>query len=129
MRPRNNPAMRLLFNSLGLGVCIIPVVVTIFSYFPLWIAREDASILSGFSVLLVGAALVPMYKHLGRILRSPSAHMMWFIVFAVFFLLSKIADEMTVISFVGFTTNLIGSLFFKLAKKYGREADGYEGRT
>ena len=129
MKPRNNPAMRLLFNSLGLAICIIPVLVTIFSYFPLWIAREDASILSGFSILLVGAALVPMYKHLGRILHSPSSHTMWFIIFAVFFLLSKIADEMTVISFVGFISNLIGSLIFKLAKKFGTEADGYEGRT
>ena len=69
------------------------------------------------------------FVYLDRILRSPSTHTMWFIVFAVFFLLSKIADEITVISFVGFTTNLIGSLFFKLAKKYSAEADGYEGRT
>ena len=129
MKSRNNPALRLLFNSLGLGTCIIPVVVTIFSYFPLWIAREDASILSGFSILLVGAALVPMYKHLGRILRSPSSHTMWFIIFAVFFMLSKIADEMTVISFVGFISNLVGSFLFKLAKKFGMEAYGYEGRT
>jgi hypothetical protein len=36
-------------------------------------------------------------------------------------MLSKIADEMTVISFVGFTTNLIGMLFFKIARKYGKE--------
>ena len=129
MKPRNNPAMRLLFNSLGLAICIIPVLVTIFSYFPLWIAREDASILSGFSILLVGAALVPMYKHLGRILRSPSAPLMWFAVFIVFLLLSKIANEMTVISFVGFTTNLIGSLFFKLAKRYGMEEDENERWT
>ena len=73
MLSRNNPAKRLFFNSLGLGICIIPVVVAILSYFPLWLAREDASVLSGLAVLLITAALVPMYKYLGSILRSPSA--------------------------------------------------------
>ncbi len=128
MLSRNNPAKRLLFSSLGLAISIIPVVVATLSYFPLWLAREDASALSGICVLLIGAALVPMYKYLGRMLRSPSAPLMWFSVFVVFLLLSKIANEMTVISFVGFTTNLIGSVFFKLAERYGRE-DGREGRT
>lgn len=128
MLSRNNPAKRLLFSSLGLAICIIPVTVATLSYFPLWLAREDASVLSGIAALLLCAALVPMYKYLRRLLRTPSAPLMWFAVFIVFFLLSKIANEMTVISFVGFTTNLIGSLFFKLAERYGRE-DGREGRT
>ena len=129
MLSRNNPAKRLLFNSLGLGICIIPVVVAILSYFPLWLAREDASVLSGLAVLLITAALVPMYKYLGSILRSPSAPLMWFAVFIVFLFLSKIANEMTVISFVGFTTNLIGSLFFKFAKRYDKEEEEHERRT
>ena len=129
MLSRNNPAKRLLFNSLGLGICIIPVVVAILSYFPLWLARENASVLSGLAVLLITAALVPMYKYLGSILRSPSAPLMWFAVFIVFLFLSKIANEMTVISFVGFTTNLIGSLFFKFAKRYDKEEEEHERRT
>ena len=129
MLSRNNLAKRLFFNSLGLGICIIPVVVAILSYFPLWLAREDASVLSGLAVLLITAALVPMYKYLGSILRSPSASLMWFAVFIVFLFLSKIANEMTVISFVGFTTNLIGSLFFKFAKRYDKEEEEHERRT
>ena len=119
----NNPAKRLLFNTLGVSICVIPVAVTIFSYFPLWIGREDASILSGVSLLLIGVALVPLFTYFRQILKSASAPVMWFILFVTFFLLSKIADEVTVISFVGFTTNLIGTLLFKLAKKYGPEED------
>ena len=119
----NNPAKRLLFNTLGVSICVIPVAVTIFSYFPLWIRREDASILSGVSLLLIGVALVPLFTYFRQILKSASAPVMWFILFVTFFLLSKIADEVTVISFVGFTTNLIGTLLFKLAKKYGPEED------
>jgi fumarate reductase subunit C len=129
MLSRNNPAKRLLFNSLGLAISVIPVVAAILSYFPLWMVREDTSVLSGIAAILLCAALVPLYKYLGNLLRSPSAPLMWFAVFIVFLLLSKIANEMTVISFVGFTTNLIGSLFFKLAKRYGMEEDENEGRT
>ncbi len=44
---------------------------------------------------------------------------MWFLCFALFFSLSKIADEMTVISFVGFVSNLIGAGVFKLAGRSG----------
>ena len=119
----NKPAKRLLFNTLGVSICVIPVAVTIFSYFPLWIGREDASILSGVSLLLIGVALVPLFTYFRQILKSASAPIMWFILFVTFFLLSKIADEVTVISFVGFTTNLVGTLLFKLAKKYGPEED------
>ena len=118
MPTRNNPAKRLLFNTLGVCMCVIPVTVTIFSYFPLWIAREDASILSGIALILIGIALVPLFTYLRQVMKSASSPVMWFIIFVTFFLLSKIADEMTVISFVGFVTNLIGTLLFNLAKKY-----------
>lgn len=116
-----NPTKRLLFNALGLAISIIPVTVAIFSYFPIWVRREDASILSGISLILIAVALVPLYKHIKSALKSPSAPLMWFFSFVLFLLLSRIADEMTVISFVGFVTNLIGSVCFKRARKYSEE--------
>jgi nicotinamide riboside transporter PnuC len=48
--------------------------------------------------------------------------MMWFIIFITFMLLSRIADEVTVISFIGFVGNLIGAACFKLAR--ARRDDG-----
>jgi hypothetical protein len=117
MDTRINPTKQLLFNALGLFFSVIPVGVAIFSYFPLWIRREDASILSGISLLLLAAAIVPCYRYVKSALRSASAPMMWFLFFMIFLLLSKIADEITVISFVGFISNLIGSVFFKLGRK------------
>ena len=121
MTPEINPSKRLLFNALGLAISVIPVTVSVFSYFPLWIERGDASILSGISLILIGLAAVPLYKYFKQILRSPSAPVMWLIAFILFLSLSRIADEMTVISFVGLISNLIGSLIFKLARRYGKE--------
>ena len=119
MKEQYNPQKQLLFRALGLLISIIPVGVSIFSYFPLWVSRRDSSLLSGLSLILICAALVPLYKYIRKALKSPSAPMMWFFAFVVFLLLSKIADEVTVISFVGFVTNLIGSVFFRLANRYG----------
>ena len=128
MVKENNPTKRLLYNTLGLAISIIPVSIAIISYFPIWAKRNDSSLLSGLSLILIAVALVPLYKHIRQALKSPSAPLMWFFSFAIFFLLSRIADEMTVISFVGFITNIIGSLLFKAAKKLEKEADN-EGRT
>ena len=128
MVKETNPTKRLLYNAIGLAISIIPVSIAILSYFPIWAKREDSSLLSGLSLILIAVALVPLYKHIRQALGSPSAPLMWFFTFAVFFLLSRIADEMTVISFVGFVTNVIGSLFFKAARRLGGE-DKNEGRT
>ena len=116
MDARTNPTRRLILHALGLGFSVIPVAVSIFSYFPLWIAREDASVLSGISLLLTLLALLPLARYLRSILRTASAPLMWLAVFIAFMLLSRIANEVTVISFVGFIGNLIGALFFKLAR-------------
>lgn len=129
MKTRNNPARALFFRAVGFSVSVIPVLISILSYFPLWVEREDESILSGLSVLLLAAALIPLGKYVKKEMRSPSVPIMWLILFATFFALSKIAAEMTVISFVGFTANLIGSIFFKLASRYDKRRSDDEKRT
>ena len=114
--PPNNPTKRLLFNALGLGCSVIPVGVSVLSYFPLWVAREDASVLSGLSLVLMLAALVPCLRYIRTALRTASAPVLWLTVFLTFSLLSRIANEVTVISFIGFVGNLVGAVFFKLAR-------------
>ena len=116
MDARTNPTRRLILHALGLGFSVIPVAVSIFSYFPLWLAREDASILSGLALVLCALALVPFFRYLREAVRTASAPVMWLALFIVFLLLSKIANEITVIAFVGFVSNLVGAIFFKLAR-------------
>ena len=116
MTTQNNPTRRLCFNALGLFFSVIPVAVATFSYFPLWLRREDASILSGLTLVLLILTLIPLFKYVKEAIRSASVPFMWFILFVIFFLLSKIASEITVISFVGFISNLVGSVFFRMAR-------------
>ena len=78
---------------------------------------ETGAVLSGFALILLLLSFVPLFKLVKKMLESPAAHTMWLICFILFFCLSKIADEMTVISFVGFVSNLIGAAIFKLADR------------
>ena len=108
------------FSALGLIFSVVPVFSLILLYFPLWNERGDGAVLSGFALLLILLAFAPLFRAVKSILNSPSAHTMWFVFFIIFFMLSKIADEMTVISFVGFIGNIIGSLFFRAARQADR---------
>lgn len=102
----------------GIALCTLPVITAILLYFPLWGKRGGDAALSGFCVFLLTLASIPLFKLLKRSVSSISAHTVWFILFAVFFVASRIADEMTVISFVGFVTNLIGAALFRIADRY-----------
>lgn len=107
---------RLLLKFAGLLFCIIPPALATLFYFPVWIARGGEFILSGLALILLILACLPLWRSLSEKLRSPALYTLWLIAFIVFASLSKIADEVTVISFVGFIGNLIGALLFRLAK-------------
>jgi chromate transport protein ChrA len=84
-------------------------------------------VLSGFSILLLTLGAIPLFKLIKRSLRSPSAHTLWFIIFVIFFCAERIADEMTVISFVGFIGNLLGALCFRIGRARRGASESDEG--
>ena len=104
---------KVILAALGILISILPVAICILTYFPLWRERGDGALLSGFAVFLLLISLLPLSRLLRRLLRSPSIHRLWFIAFVIFFIASRIADEMTVICFVGFVSNLIGAILFR----------------
>ncbi|MBO7304226.1 MAG: hypothetical protein J6V09_03305 [Clostridia bacterium] len=114
-------------NFIGLCFSVLPVLMAIISYFPEWRQRGGGTLFSGFVLLLVLLALIPLFNVIKSALKTPSAKTLWFVIFVVFFLLSRIADEMTVISFIGFVGNLIGAFFFKAAERAMKDGAKNEG--
>lgn len=114
-RANKKPVRAVVLRVIGLALCVIPVTVSIFSYFPVWRAEGGEVLLSGVALLLLLLAAIPLYKLLSHHLRSPAAYTVWLIAFILFSLLSSIADEMVVISFVGLIGNLLGAVLFRLA--------------
>lgn len=110
---------RIIFNALGLIFSTLPPFFAVLSFFPIWRERGAEAILSGLSLCLILICSVPLVRSFKRALHSPSAPLLWFLVFIVFFTLSKIAADVTVIAFVGFVSNLVGAFFFAIAKRIG----------
>ena len=111
---------RMLLFFIGLAVCTVPVLITAFSYFPEWTARGDGSVISGFMLIVLILTAAPIFKALKMLFRSPASYLIWLFSFAVFFSLERIAHEMTVISLVGFISNLCGAFIFRLCTKETR---------
>ncbi len=107
-----------LFKAIGLVFSTMVPVIAVFSYFPIWRERGADDMLSGISLLLILISAIPLCRSIRAALRSPSAPFVWFLIFIIFFSLSKIADDITAISFIGFLSNIVGSLFFSLAKRF-----------
>ena len=109
--------VNIVLHIAGLLLCIVPPAVCTLCYFPLWNSVDYESCIAGGVALLLAVCAVPLYKLIARAIQSYSAFVMWLISFLLFFSLSKIANEMTVISFVGFVSNLLGAIVFKIAKR------------
>lgn len=114
---------RIILSFLGVLFSTMPPTVATLCFFPLWINKGSTAVLCGFTLLILVACALPGYKAIKRLLHSPASYTLWLIFFVAFLLLSKIADEMTVISFVGLISNLVGAIFFKLSEKERTESN------
>lgn len=113
---------KLILTAAAIAASVLPPLIAVISYFPVWQHRGGGAVLSGFTALLLVMCAAPLLKLLRRMLNSPSAWMMWLMAFALFSALSNIAREMVVISFTGTLSNLVGALLFRAASRSGDEA-------
>ena len=108
-------AKKIILSFIALLFSVLPPLIATVTYFPVWAEKSGSHVISGFALLLTLICLSPIFKLIRRIFSSPSVTAIWFILFILFFVLSKIAEEMIVISFFGFLGNLIGMILFKIA--------------
>ena len=106
-----------LLHLIGLALCIAPPALATVLYFPIWCETGDGKVVAGGGVLLTVIFALPIFKWLSRILKRATPYVFWTVLFVIFLGLSKIADEMTVISFAGCIGNLLGAVCFALEKR------------
>ena len=116
--PKNNVFVNSILHISGILLCVLPPAVCTLLYFPLWIESGGAKSLAGGAALLLVICVIPIFKLMKRYFSSPASYVIWLIAFIVFSLVSRVAHEMTVITFVGFISNALGAVLFWLAKKY-----------
>ena len=110
---------RILLLISGLLFSTVPPLWATLAYFPIWGDRGGGAVLSGLSLMLLLFCFTPLFNIVKSHVKTPSAPILWLIVFIVFFALAEIADEIKVIAFWGFIGNVVGSVLFRLAKKLG----------
>ena len=116
---RNITGLLLKMTAVALS-CVPPIVATL-SYFPIWRKGGAVCVVSGLTLLLLLFSISPLLKLFGRLLKSPTSRGLWLAMFIIFFALSKIADQMVVISLVGYLGNLIGSLLWRISGRMTNE--------
>ena len=99
-----------------------PLIATA-SQFPIWVERSAGATVSGLFVFFAILSAIPIFKNFGRILKSPSAPILWGVIFALLYALHRIIDEMLIISFVGLIANLAGWVLFKIAGEEEKKAE------
>ena len=115
---------KLLLTAAGLLFSTIPPLWATLAYFPIWNSKGGGAMLSGMTVMLILISFTPLFNLVKKHFKTPSAPILWFVIFVAFFVLARIADEMKVISFAGFIGNVIGAFFFRLAKRGGGNDEG-----
>ena len=121
-RSKTNVFVSFGLHILGFLLCILPPAICTLNYFPIWREVGYESCIAGGVALLLALCAIPLYKLVAERLKSFSSYLMWLVLFLLFFGMSRIADQMTVICFVGFVSNLMGAVCFHIAKKIHRRA-------
>ncbi|MBR2612300.1 MAG: hypothetical protein IKC72_04440 [Clostridia bacterium] len=112
---------RMIFQSLGVLFSVVPPAVATLLYFPLWIERGAPQTVSGLCALLLILSAIPLLRLLKGRLGTPSLPLFWGVMFLLVRALGAIIDQVCVITFVGFASNLVGALFFHLSKRGEKE--------
>ena len=110
------------WSAIGVDV-VCPLAATL-SQFPIWIHRSSEATVSGTFLLFALLSMLPFAKQIATYMKSPSAWMVWGILFALFIALRNIIDEMVIVCFVGLLSNIVGTFIYKLGEKISDEKKG-----
>lgn len=108
---------------LGYSLCVIPPTVATLTYFPLFRSVGGGAVIAGGTALLLILSIQPLWQRGLKLLSSGTVFLPWLLLFLLFSGLAKIADEMTVISFVGLLSNLLGAGVLRLSGGIRRKRD------
>lgn len=95
---------------------LVPLMATL-SQFPIWVERSAGATMSGVTVLLAILSAIPLFNWARKHIKTPSAWMMWVILFAVLAAVSAIIDEMLIVAGWGAVANAVGAVIYKYGEK------------
>ena len=113
-----------IFTVLAVGFCVLPPLITTLCQFPVWV-ESPKMVVSGICVLFIFFSCLPFIRQIKKFFKSPSATVLWIIVFAALMVLKSIINQMLYVTAAGLIGNCIGEIFFSVRKRY-KEDDRYD---
>ena len=104
----------------GYVLCIVPALVSSLEHFPIWLS-DRAQALSLFGVLVLLLAVLPLWKTVKQVLKSPSAWMVWVLLWLFLSLFRNIIDGLIAVALVAFPSSMLGALCFYLARRQAKK--------
>lgn len=102
--------------------CVVPTIITGAIKLPLFATEDANTTLTGSFILVLICAAYPLLKGLLKLLKSPSAWFLLWLLFVVTFLLYNIEHStlgaVTLVLFVAAIGNSIGAILFSLSKRF-----------
>ena len=115
-----NRAKASILTAVALLVSILPPLVATLLQFPVWTERSAEATVSGVVCFLGFVCLVPLYKQILALLKTPSAPILWTVLALLMYVMKSIAAEMFVVAVVGAVSNTVGWALFKWRDVYRR---------
>lgn len=94
----------------GLVISILAPLVAAATQFPVWTENVDRGQIGGMFVFVALLCMIPLFNHLKIALKSPSSCLLWTIIFVCTWALSKIIQQLIIVSLVGTVANYVGAL-------------------
>ena len=94
----------------GLVISILAPLVAAATQFPVWTENVDSGQIGGMFVFVALLCMIPLFNHLKIALKSPSSCLLWTTIFECTWALSKIIQQLIIVSLVGMVANYVGAL-------------------
>ena len=110
---------KIIFGVAGMACSVLPPALATLNLFPL---MTPAGRVSAVVVVLLTLSLIPLFRHVKRLLASPSAWVLWGVLFVLAAVTRAFIDEFYMIAMLGFVGSAVGAVFFRLARGKGGDA-------
>lgn len=94
----------------GLVISILAPLVAAATQFPVWTEKVGGAQIGGMFIFVALLCMIPLFNHLKIALKSPSSCLLWTLIFVCTWALSKIIDQLVIVSLVGAIANYVGAL-------------------
>lgn len=113
---------RLIAYWVGMAFCVVPTLIAGLWKLPVIVVKDADSTLSGVFVVVVVCAALPLYKALIKVMKSPNAAVICWVLFGLMALVNSMEkttiEGLTFVFAFAAIGNTLGAVCFKVSKEF-----------